>query len=69
MVEKLDWTSAGATLGPVDDDEVRIDARRPHRQAHGDELAWAANAEFEAGRLSTTEITQLGRELKQSDWG
>src|SRR5262249_4894741 len=68
MVDKLERCGPGATLGTVDDDEVRIVASRHHRFADRQEFPRVADAQLEANRLSAREPPQRGDEGHELDW-
>jgi hypothetical protein len=58
VIGELERRGAGATLGPVDHDEVGRDAGLEHRLDDGHELPRMADAELEADRLAAGELAQ-----------
>ena len=66
MICKFERSRAGATLSPIDDDEIRGNAGLDHRLTNGHKLAPLADAQLEANRLAIRQTAQFGDEIDEA---
>jgi len=59
MIHELERSCAGASLFPVNDDEIRIDIRHEHRLANCEELPRMSDAKLEARGLAVRRISPM----------
>src|SRR3546814_14784641 len=64
---KFEWRGSGASLGPVDHNEVRTDAWLAHRLDHAHEFPGLTYAELETHRLPARERSELRDEVHHLD--
>jgi len=67
MIPELERSCAGASLFPVNDDEIRIDIRREHRLADCEELPRMSDAKLEARGLAAGQSPHLANETDELD--